>query len=193
MEVEVVYTDDEGARPRTIRRSLTFPLNYRPPAVELLPATALGLGAAGAIGLGLYVRRRVRIEELYLMHDSGMLIRHWTRADGAPHDSDIMSGMFIVLREFVKDSFREPHGNLEQLRFGKRQVVMARGQTIILSAVVRGQHLNGLPRRLQAAVADFEGSHAAALANWNGNVDVFPGVDGLRRKFLGGLRSRSAG
>src|SRR5439155_825420 len=81
---------------------------YRQPAAapfNPFAAAAAGLGAAGMLGLGVYVTRRARLEELYLMHDSGMLIRHWSRTEGMVHDSDIMSGMFIVLQEFVRDSF----------------------------------------------------------------------------------------
>src|SRR5205809_155721 len=105
--ITVTYTDNFDQNPRTIYRSLTFALKYvaPPPPVNTVWAAAAGLGAAGVLGLGVYVTRRARLEELYLMHDSGMLIRHWSRTQGMVHDSDIMSGMLIVLQEFVRDSF----------------------------------------------------------------------------------------
>ena len=187
LTVVVVYTDSEGAKPRTIQRPITFPLNYRPPpSLGLFPAAAAGLGGAGGVGLLLYVGRRARLEDLYLMHDSGLLIRHWARTNGSTHDSEIMSGMLIVLQEFVRDSFKEPHGNLEHLRFGKQQVVMARGAHTVLAAVVRGKFLNGLPRRLSQTVVDFERSYSEALVHWSGNVDQFPLADVLVLRFLKG-------
>src|SRR2546425_7268216 len=81
VDVTVTYTDNFDQNPRTIYRSLTFAVKYSPPAAPVNPfwAAAAGFGAAGVIGLGVYVTRRARLEELYLMHDSGMLIRHWSR------------------------------------------------------------------------------------------------------------------
>ncbi len=191
--VTVVYTDNYGNYPRTILRAVSFALNYLAPpppsAVALLPAAILGMGGAGAIGAGAYVVRRGKLEELFLMHDSGMLIRHWSRAAGSTHDSDIMSGMLIVLQEFVRDTWKghqDEDAPLEQMRFGSQRVLLARGSHTVLAAVVSGRYLNGLPRKLQETVADFERSNATVLANWNGNVDVFPKVDQIAERFLRG-------
>jgi len=194
LDVTVVYTDNEDARPRTIRRTFTFALNYLAPPRDpgLLPAAAIGLGGAGAFGIALFAVKRARIEELYLMHDSGLLIRHWSRTNGMAHDSDIMSGMFIVLQEFIRDSFSDRQGSLEHLRFGKRQVVMARGRHTILAAVVRGRYLNGLPGKLQQAIDGFEGSYRDILPTWNGNVGMFPRVDELADRVFPGRRRGAA-
>ena len=188
----VTYTDNLNGSARTIYRTVSFALNYvappPPPAVALLPAAMLGIGGAGAIGAGTYVLRRAKLDELYLMHDSGMLIRHWSRSGGTGHDSDIMSGMLIVLQEFVRDTWKSHHDEdapLEQLRFGGQRVLLARGPHSVLAAVVQGRYLSGLPRKLQETVQDFERSNASVLANWNGNVDLFPKVDLIARRFLG--------
>lgn len=185
--VVVVYTDLDDARPRTIQRTVSIQLDYvPPPGADPLPAALAGLGGAGLIGLALYARGRARLDELYLMHDSGMLIRHWSRKDGNLHDTDIMSGMFIVLQEFVRDSFADRQNTLEQLRFGKQQVVMVRGSHTWLAAVIRGRYLNGLPRRLHDAITDFEWHYGEILKNWNGNVDLFPSVDVVAWRFMKG-------
>lgn len=187
VDVTVTYTDNFDQNPRTIYRSLTFAVKYSPPAApgnNPFWAAAAGLGAAGMIGLGVYVTRRARLEELYLMHDSGMLIRHWSRTQGMVHDSDIMSGMLIVLQEFVRDSFDDRGGTLEQLRFGQRQVLMLRGQHTVLAAVIVGRYLNSLPRKLQLAVWEFERSHADILEKWNGNVALLPQADQIAARFI---------
>ncbi len=195
----VTYTNNQNVSPLTIVRTVSFALNYiappPPPLVALLPAGMLGVGGAGALGAGAYVLRRSKLDELYLMHDSGMLIRHWSRTGGGTHDSDIMSGMLIVLQEFVRDTWKshqDEDAPLEQLRFGGQRVVLARGTHSVLAAVVHGRYLNGLPRKLQETVQDFERSNASVLANWNGNVDVFPRVDQIARRFLGGRAQAAA-
>lgn len=193
----VVYSDNFGYNNRTIVRTVSFVLNYvaPPPApvISILSAAALGVGGAGAVGGVLYVRRRARLDELYLMHDSGMLIRHWSRNESNLHDSDILSGMLMVLQEFVRDTWKahqDEDAPLEQLRFGTQRVLLARGSHSVLAAVVRGRYVNGLPRRLSVAVTEFERSNAARLADWNGNVDVFPQVDQIAQQLLG--RSHAA-
>lgn len=194
----VTYSDNLGANNRTIVRSVPFPLNYIPPPaspfIALSTAAAIGVGGAGLVGAVLYVRRRARLVELYLMHDSGMLIRHWSREEGNPHDSDIMSGMLTVLQEFVRDTWKshqDEDAPLEQLRFGSQRVLLARGNHTVLAAVLRGRYVDGLPGRLSSAVEEFERSNADRLADWNGNVDVFPKVDLIAEQFLGS-RPRSA-
>ncbi len=195
----VVYSDNFGFNNRTIVRTVSFVLNYvppaPPPAINLFPAAVLGVGGAGAVGGVLYVRRRARLDELYLMHDSGMLIRHWSRNTSHEHDSDILSGMLMVLQEFVRDTWKghqDEDAPLEQLRFGAQRVLLARGHHAVLAAVVRGRYVNGLPRRLSVAIEEFERSNADRLADWNGNVDVFPKVDQIAQQLLGS-RSFAAG
>jgi hypothetical protein len=126
----------------------------------------------------------VQIDQLFLLHDSGMLIRHYSNGRGLQKDSDIMSGMLIILQEFVRDSFNDPRSSLEEVRFGEQRVLMARGQHSIMAAVVSGKRLNGLPARLQRAVAGFEDTHMEALRRWNGNLESMDSADVAFRSVL---------
>ena len=126
----------------------------------------------------------VRIDQLFLLHDSGMLIRHYSNGRGLQKDSDIMSGMLIILQEFVRDSFNDPRSSLEEVRFGDQRVLMARGRHSIMAAVVSGKRLNGLPARLQRAVAGFEETHMDALRRWNGNLETLDSADVAFRAVL---------
>lgn len=194
VNVTIVYTDDVGAKPRTIFRAVTFALNYQPPGtIEFAGAAIAGLGGAGAIGLALYVGRRAKLEELFLMHNSGTLIRRWSAANGHAHDADAVSGMLVVLQEFVRDSFDDRTNNLEQLRFGKQRVILVRGQHTIFAAVVHGRFLNDLPGRLQQSVWEFESSYADVLPRWDGDVNRFTRIDFLAQRFLRARRGPMVG
>ncbi|OLE01802.1 MAG: hypothetical protein AUI36_43805 [Cyanobacteria bacterium 13_1_40CM_2_61_4] len=148
----------------------------------------IGALAGGVLVLLGYVWKvqseTVRIDQLFLLHDSGMLIRHYSNGQGVQRDSDIMSGMLIILQEFVRDSFNDPRGSLEEVRFGEKRVVMARGRHSIMAAVVTGKRLNGLPVRLQRAVGQFEQSHGEALSRWNGNLAGLDSADTALRSVL---------
>lgn len=185
VNVTVVYTDESGSRPRTIFRSVTFLLSYQAPGkIEFQGAVLAGLGGAGAVGIALYVGRRARLQELFLMHNSGTLIRHWTHSDGPVNDGDAVSGMLLVLQDFVRDSFDDRENSLQELRFGKHRVVLVGGRHTILAAVVRGRFLNDLPGRLQQAVWEFEGSSADVLPSWDKNADLSSRADLLAMRFL---------
>src|SRR5438093_13180067 len=99
-------------------------------------------------------------------------------------DIDIMSSMRIVHQEFVRDSFDDRGGTLEQLRIGQRQVLMLRGQHTVLAAVIVGRYLNNLPRKLQIAVWELERSHSDILATWDGNVGLLPQADLTEARFI---------
>ncbi len=138
-----------------------------------------------AVGYAWKVRSEtVRIDQLFLLHDSGMLIRHYTNGTGPKRDSDILGGMLIVLQEFVRDSFRASRSRLEEVRFGDRRVLMARGRHAVIAALVTGKRLNGLPDRLQRAVAGFEKEHGPELADWDGDLSDFGGEDEAFRDLL---------
>jgi len=126
----------------------------------------------------------VRIDQLFLLHDSGMLIRHYTNGSGLQRDSDILSGMLIVLQEFVRDSFRDRRSLLEEVRFGDRRVLMVRGRHAVMAALLTGKRLNGLPARLERAVAEFERAHGAELADWNGDLGSLSAADDAFRDLL---------
>ena len=72
----------------------------------------------------------------------------------------------------------------EEVRFGEKRVVMARGRHSIMAAVVTGKRLNGLPVRLQRAVGQFEQSHGEALSRWNGNLAGLDSADTALRSVL---------
>lgn len=146
---------------------------------------ALAGGVLLLLGYAWKVRAEtVNIDQLFLLHDSGMLIRHYSNGRGLQKDSDIMSGMLIILQEFVRDSFNDPRSSLEEVRFGDQRVLMARGRHSIMAAVVSGKRLNGLPARLQRAVAGFEETHMDALSRWNGNLETLDSADVAFRSVL---------
>ncbi len=147
-------------------------------ASPLVLALAAAVGALFVVGYGWKARSEtVRIDQLFLIHDSGMLIRHYTNGSGLQRDSDILGGMLIVIQEFVRDSVNERRSPLEEMRFGDRRVLLARGRHSVIAALVAGKRLSGLPARLERAIAEFERVHGADLANWNGDLDGLSAAD----------------
>jgi len=196
-----------GGRPvvKTYEHEFRASLPLPPPILEtpeiptlpmwVLAAPILG-GSAGLAGYATYRRvRRPKIEQVFLMHRSGMLIRHWAVSASPVRDIDILSAMFIILKEFVRDSFREKKGGLSEMHFGDSRLLLAEGQHSILATVVSGGRMNGIPGQIQAAVNDFEGRNGGSLPDWTGRLEVLDGagdvIDNLVRGRYGHLRRAS--
>ena len=181
----VVYRAPGGSQDyfETARSELTVMPRIAPSPLVWVAAVVAGLFLA--VGYARKLRAEtVRIDQLFLLHDSGMLIRHYTNGSGPQRDSDIMSGMLIVLQEFVRDSFRDTRGSLEEVRFGDRRVLMVRGRHAVMAALLTGKRLDGLPPRLERAVAEFERVHGAELEDWNGDLGCLGAADEAFRALL---------
>ena len=155
------------------------------PAAPIPVWVAAATPAAALVAGVVLVRRprRAKLEQVFLMHNSGMLIHHWAANVSPTRDLDILSGMFMIMKEFVRDSFREKKGGLTELQFGDSRIFLAEGRHAVLAAVASGRRVNGLPGEIASAVADFERIHGGALTGWVGRLDELPGaksvVDGL--------------
>ena len=183
--VDVLYRAPGGTDDYTTVATSDLTIGPRGGPSPLLFVAAAAAAALLILGYAWRLRAQsVRIDQLYLLHDSGMLIRHYTNGNGLQKDGDIMSGMLIILQEFVRDSFNDPRGSLEEVRFGDRRVLMARGDHSILAAVVSGRRLNGLPAKLGRAVGEFERVQGAALAAWDGNLARLDAADVAFRSVL---------
>ncbi len=185
VSVEIAYRAPGGTEDYTAGASSQVTVGPRGSLTPLVWLVAAAGVALALLGYGWRVRSEgVRIDQLFLLHDSGMLIRHYTNGNGLQKDGDILSGMLVILQEFVRDSFNDPRVSIEEVRFGDRRVLMARGAHSILAAVVSGRRLNALPARLQRAVAEFEQAQGATLASWDGNLAHLDAADAAFRSLL---------
>lgn len=168
-----------------------FPMRFPPApsaglpfAVLAAPPLAIGGGIAG---FAAYRRmRRPKIEQVFLMHRSGMLIHHWSVTPSPARDIDILSAMFVILKEFVRDILREKEGGLSELKFGDSHMLLAEGRHSVLATVVSGGRLNGLPGQIREAVRDFEARNGGSLPEWTGQLEVLDGAGDIVDDLVGG-------
>ncbi len=127
------------------------------------------------------------IEDVFLLHKSGLLIRHLTRRLKPQADSDILSGMLRAVQEFVRDSFKEETGELKDMTFGELRISICSGRHVIMAAVIRGERPADILDQMKATLDDLEGQHGSVLGNWNGRTkeDTYF-VDDYLKKLLEG-------
>jgi len=127
--------------------------------------------------------RNTSIEDIFLLHRSGLLLKHYTRRLRPNVDSDVLSGMLVAVQDFVKDSFRGEKGQLNEIRFGEIRIVIIEGKWTILAAVVRGARPYDVQPELGYALTDLESKYEDPLIDWDGTMDQIQDVD----KIMGDL------
>ena len=126
------------------------------------------------------------IEDIFLLHRSGILLKHFTRRLRPNIDSDLLSGMLVAVQEFIKDTFREEKGSLNEISFGEMRLVVVEGKWTILAGVVHGQHVMDILPELQGALRDLETKYEDPLLDWDGDMDSLPGVDKIMDSLIAG-------
>jgi len=129
---------------------------------------------------------RTVIEDIFLLHRSGLLLKHYTRRLRPNVDSDVLSGMLVAVQEFVKDSFRGEKGVLNEIRFGELRITVLEGKWTIVACLVRGERLIDIQPQITAALYDLECKYGDLLMNWDGTLDATPDVDVIMRKLISG-------
>ncbi|MFQ5909358.1 MAG: hypothetical protein ACE5IJ_01390 [Thermoplasmata archaeon] len=184
-----------------------------------LPVEAIAIAVVGIIAMQgmwlafltymMYKRKRTQeaklrrwidkptiVDEIFLLHKSGLLIKHYTRRLKPDLDTDILSAMLIAVQEFVKDSFRGEKGSLDELKFGELRIIIARGKHTILASVVTGEHPEDIVPQLKMALEDIEKKHGMVLAKWSGTEGEVYGVDSVMKDLIKGeyrLKAFAAG
>jgi len=78
-------------------------------------------------------RNKFIVEEVFLVHKSGVLITHLSRSIQANVDDIIFSGMFTAVQEFIKDTFTTgedqtgagtTQGILDELKLGDDNILI---------------------------------------------------------------------
>lgn len=116
------------------------------------------------------------IDEVFLMYNDGRLIKHFTRRLKPDMDEDILSSMLVAVQDFVKDSFRDHEGALDEMNFGRFQVLLGRGEHIILATIVLGEDSEHLKAQVTRCVNDIEEKYAEALEGWDGDMQSLKGA-----------------
>ncbi len=117
-----------------------------------------------------------RVEEVFLIQQgSGLLIEHVSHPDVVERDSDAVSAMLTVIRDFSRDSFStEASDSLQTVEFGERTLWMFDGPKAILACVNRGLVPKTNRATLQSVLEQFHLLYSAELENFSGDRRQHP-------------------
>src|SRR5512139_1852154 len=76
------------------------------------------------------------IDEVFLMTPTGLLLKHYTRRLRPDQDTDILAGMLTAVQNFVRDSFDEAGGKLNEIRFENYDILISQGKNVVVAAII---------------------------------------------------------
>jgi len=161
----------------------------------------LALNLVGALvvliiaGIAIITYRKYKsnyiIEEIFLIHKYGDLISHKTRKLETQVDEDILSAMFTVVQDFIKDSFAkrakaDKDWALDELKVGENKILIDRGQIVYLTVIFSGSSLAGkkLRKRTKVILKAIENKYASEFESWAGNMSKVEGADRILAELL---------
>ena len=163
---------------------------FQPNFTNVLVIVAFGIltvvvAIALSAGLG---ERRIVIDEVFLMHRSGILIQHTSQGPDLRKDDDLVASMFVAIQDFVRDSF-DTKATLDEMSFGGRKAAVLRGEHVILAALTSKGNPRYLFPQMKAVERALERAHGPALVDWDGRLTSLDQVGPILQSFLrGGFR-----
>jgi len=150
------------------------------------PATT----GSNAVAVASDPERGGEMEDVFLLHRSGLLLKHYTRRLRPNMDSDVLSGMLVAVQEFIKDSFRGEGGQLDEIRFGEMRIKVLEGKWTLIASLIRGRVTAAHSEQMTAALKDLETRYEDLLIDWDGTMDRIPEVDRIMMRLVeGGYRT----
>jgi hypothetical protein len=126
------------------------------------------------------------VDEVFLMTPSGMLLKHYTRRLRPDQDEDILAGMLTAVQNFVRESFDEAGGRLNEIRFENYDILISHSKNIVIAAIISTKKPERLRDQLRTATDDMETQFGEMISHWSGDKKELGDVDLLMKKFLSG-------
>src|SRR2546426_579771 len=181
---DVRYTNSEGAVVGSSRSDSQDVLVADDP-VPLLYIGAGGLPLGLLAAVLLLRRRRVQVEEVFLVYRDGLLIYHLSRSLSQDKDEDVLGGMLTAIQEVVRDAVvYGEHRELHHLDFGQYRILIERGKRVYLAVVYAGKGFATVRRRVRSVLDHIETAYGRVLEDWDGDMDKVAGARDLIREYL---------
>ena len=126
------------------------------------------------------------VDEVFLMTTNGLLLKHYTRRLRPDQDEDILAGMLTAVQNFIRESFDEAGGRLNEIRFENYDILISHSKNLVIAAIISTKKPERLRDQLKTATEDLESKFGERISHWSGDKKDLQDVDLLMKKFLSG-------
>lgn len=119
------------------------------------------------------------IDEIFVLYNDGRMVTHMTRTIDPDHDKDgdIRSSMIVALQNYIDGQVSQEIGNLKDLRFGERVVMVSQGRHLTIAVVLERGQADDVREKMVKAIKMVENEYGGALDGWDGDKEKLAGMD----------------
>jgi len=122
-----------------------------------------------------------RVEQVFLIHrESSLILQHLVAPEVSAQDSDMVSGMYAAVRDFMKDSFgageKEKERDALEAKLGDILLWAEIGPKAAVAVTSRGEPPQALHRKLSEVLEYIHSAYGAKLDEFKGNAAAFDGT-----------------
>jgi hypothetical protein len=115
------------------------------------------------------------VNHIFLVHrHSGLLLAHRAPNGGQAEEMDTISGMLTAIGDFVRDSFGEGQGELEEIAHGEQRILLEGGQLVYIAVVLEGVEPPGYNQLIGQVVHGISLEHEGSLRQFKGDMGQLP-------------------
>jgi hypothetical protein len=116
-----------------------------------------------------------RIQEAFLIHNSGCLISYANAKGDDSGDFDIVAGMLTAIQSFVKDAFGAGQWSLKRLEFEDRNLIIELGDHVYLAIIYSGKADVKMQSRVESIMDAIEERFWLQCKDWTGDMAEWEG------------------
>ena len=110
------------------------------------------------------------IEEVFLIGQNGLLIKHMSRSLMSDKDRDVVGSMISAISSFVREAFSERDGEVHEVTLGDHRFVMCNDNGLVAAVLVKAGQTDDVVHRLRHLLAVLQDRYGARLVHWSGET-----------------------
>lgn len=164
---------------RELARAVDARMRYSFTPQAILRRVRARLSGVSEAELALREALPFQVAEVFVIHrETGLLLWHASRDPAASADTDLISGMLTAIRDFTAEAFgRERPGELDEIQYGDRRILIEATQLLYLAVVVDGVEPPGFRARLREVAVALSQANAAGLRDYGGDPSALQGLE----------------
>jgi len=125
------------------------------------------------------------VEDVFLIHNTGVLIAKETRRVVEEVDSDVFSAMLTAITDFVREAFSLSQKiGINRMEFGQDKILIERGKFIYLALAISGEESVYIPFYMTELIKEIEDEYGEILEDWTGEMKLLAGIDEHIKKII---------
>jgi hypothetical protein len=155
----------------------------------------MSTSAAGAIIAARHfvefkIKRSPTVEDIFLVYEDGILIKHYSKKMRKFADDDVVTSMLSAIQSFAADSFEDKSNwELREITFQGRRILIEKARKFQIYIIFDGDSNEDLKHAIKRAADSIAREYEEPLKDWDGDPSHF---DSAEKNFAELLRMEAA-